>query len=49
MEVKNFELSGFSADEIAMIKLTNMQIKRIKYTYGEKLINDYEVVLYTAK
>ena len=49
LDVKNFELSGFNTDEIAMIKLTNMQIKRIKYVYGEKSLSDYEVVLYTAK
>ena len=49
LQVKNFELGGFAVDEVAMIKLTNMQIKRIKYVYGEKSLSDYEVVIYAGK
>ena len=50
LEVKNLEFSGFNAEDVAFIKMTNMQIKRIKYVYGEKpLLTDYEIVLYEAK
>ena len=50
LEVKKLEFSGFSADDVAFIKMTNLQIKRIKYVYGEKpLLTDYEIVLYKAE
>ena len=49
-EVKKLEFSGFSAEDIALIKVTNLQIKRIKYVYNEKpALTDYEIVLYKAK
>lgn len=50
LEVKKLEFSGFSADDVAFIKMTNLQIKRIKYVYNEKpLLTDYEIILYKAK
>lgn len=50
LEVKKLEFSGFNAEDVAFIKMTNLQIKRIKYVYGEKpLLTDYEIVLYEAK
>lgn len=49
-EVKNLEFSGFGAEDIALIKVTDLQIKRIKYIYGEEpALTDYEIVLYEAK
>lgn len=49
LKVKKLEFSGFSAEDVAYIKMTNLQIKRIKYVYGEKpLLTDYEILLYAA-
>lgn len=49
LKVDKVEFSGFSADDIALIKMTNLQIKRIKYVYGEKpVLTDYEIVLYES-
>ena len=49
LTVKKVEFSGFSAEDIAFIKLTNLQIKRIAYKYGEKpILTDYEILLYKA-
>ena len=49
LEVKDLEFSGFSTDDVEFIKMTNLQIKRIKYVYGDKpLLTDYEIILYTA-
>jgi hypothetical protein len=50
LKVKKLEFSGFNAEDVAFIKMTNMQIKRIQYVYGEKpLLTDYEILLYEAK
>lgn len=50
LEVKKLEFSGFNAEDVAFIKMTNMQIKRIQYVYGEKpLLTDYEILLYESK
>ena len=50
LKVDKVEFSGFSAEDIALIKITNMQIKRIKYVYNEgPLLTDYEIVLYESK
>ena len=49
LKIKRFEFSGFSAEDVASIKIANIQIKRIQYIYGEKpALTDYEVVLYRA-
>ena len=49
LKVKGIEFSGFSVADVAFVKMTNLQIKRIKYVYGEKpLLTDYEIVLYKA-
>ena len=50
LEKNKMEFSGFSAADVAFIKMTNLQIKRIKYVYGEApVMTDYEIVLYEAK
>ena len=50
LEVKKLEFSGFSAEDVAFIKMTGLQIKRIQYVYGEKpLLTNYEILLYQAK
>lgn len=50
LKVDKVEFSGFSAEDISLIKMTNMQIKRIKYVYNENpLLTDYEIVLYEAQ
>lgn len=49
LKINRLELGGFSAEDVASIKMTNIQIKRIKYTYGEKpALTDYEIVLYNS-
>ena len=44
------QIDEWDAEDVAFIKMTNLQVKRIKYVYGEKpLLTDYEIVLYEAK
>lgn len=50
LDIKNVEFSGFAADAVSFIKITNLQVKRIKAAYNEKAaLSDYELVLYTAQ
>jgi hypothetical protein len=50
LEIDRRELSGFHAEDVAFIKLTNLQVKRIQYTYGEQpVLTNYEIILYSSK
>ena len=50
LEIKDQEFVGFNAEDVDFIKLSNLQIKRIQFIYGEKpMLTDYEIVLYQAK
>lgn len=50
LHIKNHEFAGFSAEEVAFIKMTNLQIKRITAIYGEKpVLTNYEIVLYNTQ
>lgn len=50
LEIKDVEFTGFSFEDVRLIKLTNLQIKRIKHIYYEgALLDDYEIVLYKAE
>lgn len=49
LEVKKVEFTGFSAEQVSFVKLTHLQIKRIKYVYNENpMLTDYEIVLYES-
>ena len=50
LEIKSREFSGVNAEDISIIKLTNLQVKRIKFVFNEPpALSDYEIILYSSK